>query len=147
MTLIRPILLRALTVAFLTACAVPVLAITCDECQEIGSQKAAIQQEIAQKEQEIKAAFEQKKYQAVGDINKLVTDLRRNFSDLQKKEPGCKDACKPDVVKESECNRLRAEILKLEEPSSEEAPGEQLDTLYRDLSKCHKDLAQMKKTP
>jgi hypothetical protein len=145
--LIRPILVNTFILACIVACAVPVQAITCDECQEIGNQKATIEQDLALKEQEIKSAFEQKKYHVVAEKNKQVTDLRRNLIDLQKKEAGCKEACKPELIKENECNRLRSEILKLEETATEQGDVEPLDKLYRELAKCHKDLAQMKKTP
>ncbi len=118
-------------------------AITCDECREIEKNRASLEREISQKETSLKSAFDKKKFHEVTEIQKQILDLRKSFIELQKKDVGCKDACRPDLVKETECNRLMSQIVKLEEDSA--ADVDKVDALYRDLASCNKDLAQLKK--
>lgn len=117
-------------------------AITCDECKEIEKNRSSVEREISVKESSLKAAFDKKQFHEVTEMQKQILDLRKNLIELQKKDVGCKDACRPDTVKEAECNGIRAQILKLEE----EAPSDvnKVDALYRDLATCSKDLARLK---
>ncbi len=119
-------------------------AITCDECREIEKNRASLEREISHRETSLKAAFDKKKFHEVTQIQKQIVDLRKSLIELQKKDVGCKDACQPDLVKETECNRIRSEIVKLEQDPA--ADVEKVDTLYRDLANCNKDLAQLKKS-
>jgi predicted RNase H-like nuclease (RuvC/YqgF family) len=118
-------------------------AITCEECKEIEKNRASVESEISHKETSLKAAFEKKKFHEVTEIQKQIVDLRKSLIELQKKDVGCKDACRPDLVKETECNRLKSQIVKLEEDSP--ADVEKVDALYRDLATCNKDLARLRK--
>jgi hypothetical protein len=132
----------------LTACMVALSgsaqAITCDECRDIDRNRVSLERDIAQKESALQTAFDKKKFHEVTEIRKQVLDLRKNLIELQKKDVGCKDACRPDVVKETECIRIRSQIIKLEEDPQAEV--EKVDALYRELANCNKDLAQLKKT-
>jgi hypothetical protein len=145
--LIRQSLATAIAVVCIAAWAGPIHAITCEECQANEAKKASIQREIAQKEQELRTALDQKNLRGMESIRKQSTDLMRNLLELQKKETGCKDACRPEMVKEARCSRIRSDILRIEESSDADKEVATLDKLYRDLAQCNKDLSQMKKAP
>ena len=122
------------------------LSLTCEECQELDKNKAVTQQDLTQKEKTLETAFKRKDFQKVTDIRKQITDLRKKLMDLKDKSLNCKDACKPDVIKEAECRKLKGDINTLElNPSGAEADAEKVDTLYRDLRQCNKDLEEFKK--
>ncbi len=132
-----------------------VFGVTCDECQQMEKSRVEIQQEITSKDKELTAAFEKKEFQKVRDIRTKVTELRRKLLDLRSKDEECKQACRPDVMKAAECDKIREEILKLEsddsksdekaEQNSEEQVSK-IDGLYRDLQRCNKELTKLKKT-
>ena len=120
--------------------------VTCEECQELDKNKAVTQQDLTQKEKVLETAFKKKDFQKVADIRNQITELRKKLMDLKDKSKDCKDACKPDIIKEAECRKLRGEINTLESnPSGAEADAEKVDTLYRDLRQCNKDLEELKK--
>jgi hypothetical protein len=119
-------------------------AITCDECREMDKNKASLERDITQKESALQTAFDKKKFNEVNEIRRHILDLRKNLFELEKKEAGCKDACRADVVKEAECTRIRDQIIKVEADSPAET--EKADALYRELAICNKDLAKLKKT-
>ncbi len=123
--------------------------VTCDECQETEKNKAVTQQDLNQKEKDLETAFKKKAFQKVTEIRNQITDLRKKLMEMQDKSKDCKDACKPDVIKEAECTKLRGEINTLESDSSgaeaDTEKAEKVDTLYRDLRKCNKDLQELKK--
>lgn len=120
--------------------------ITCDECQEIEKNKAVTQQDLTQKEKDLETAFKKKEFQKVTEIRNQITDLRKKLIDFMDKGKDCKAACKPEVIKEAECKKLRGEINTMESASSNtEADAEKVDALYRDLRKCNKELQELKK--
>jgi len=122
------------------------LSVTCEECQELDKNKAVAQQDLTQKENALETFFKKKDFQKVTDTRNQITELRKKLMDLKDKSKDCKDACKPDVLKEAECRKLRGEINTLESaPSGAEADAEKVDTLYRDLRQCNKDLEELKK--
>lgn len=122
------------------------LCLTCEECQELDKNKAVTQQDLTQKERALEPAFKKKDFQKVTDIRNQITELRKKLMDLKDKSKDCKDACKPDVIKVAECRKLRSEINSLEStPSGKEADADKVDTLYRDLRQCNKDLEELKK--
>jgi len=55
--------LSILTASLVLAAAVPIFAVTCEECQEMEKKKEAGLQELTQKDKEISVAFEKKQFQ------------------------------------------------------------------------------------
>jgi hypothetical protein len=133
--------------------AVQLSAMTCEECREIEKTKAETQRDITDKDKDLTTAFEKKEFLKVRDIRSKVTELRKKLLDLRAKDEECRQACRPEVIKAAECSKIREEILKLEDESKpEEEPKEKseeqiakIDALYRDLSRCNKELKQLKK--
>lgn len=119
-------------------------AITCEECQELDKKKSLVQQQLTQKDKELTAAFEKRQFQKVTQVRQEVTALRKKLLDFKGDEDECKKACRPDVVKNLQCRKIMNDIIKLEE--SQEADAEKVDSLYRDLSKCNRELEQLKKS-
>ncbi len=132
--------------------AVQVSAVTCEECREIEKSKIEAQQEITEKDKELTTASEKKEFKKVLEIRGRLTELRKKVLDLRSKDDECKRACRPDVTKAAECSKIRDEILKAEDESkSEEQPQEKpedqiakIDSLYRDLQRCNKELKDLK---
>ncbi|MCA1961242.1 MAG: hypothetical protein LDL33_10635 [Desulfomonile sp.] len=120
------------------------LAITCRECREIEKNRRAYSEELEQKSQELKAAFEKRAYDKVAQINVRLSELRKQLTELAKHQDECASACRPDTVKAEECRALKLEIQKLE---SDEAPSAQqtkkIDDLYLDLLKCNQELRRL----
>jgi len=137
-------LLIILAGALLIAASIPAFSLTCDECREIEKKREAARQELAQKEKEISAAFEKKQFQKVGKIRSEITAMRRSVLDMRAQDEECKKACRPDVVKELECQRLESELLKLDTEDSQ-TDTDKIDALYRELSRCTRELEQLKK--
>jgi demethoxyubiquinone hydroxylase (CLK1/Coq7/Cat5 family) len=119
-------------------------AMTCEECQERDKKKSLVQQELTQKEKDLDTAFKKRQFQKVTQTRKEVTALRKKLLEFRGHEEECKKACSPEVVKKAQCRKLINDIVKLEESS--EVDTEKVDALYRDLAKCHRDLAQLKKS-
>ncbi len=124
----------------------PARCVTCDECQELDKNKAVTQQELTQKEKDLETSFKKKEFQKVTEIRILITDLRKKLMDIEDKSKDCRDACKPDVIKEAKCRKLRGEINTLESaPSGTGTDAEKVDALYRDLRQCNKELQELKR--
>jgi predicted RNase H-like nuclease (RuvC/YqgF family) len=137
--------ITAIVVALLLCVTGAARCITCDECQELEKNKGVNQQELTQKEKDLETSFKRKEFQKVTEIRNQITDLRKKLMEIEDKSKGCKDACKPDVIKEAQCRKLRNEINTLEStPSGTEKDTEKLDGLYRDLRKCNKDLQELR---
>jgi predicted RNase H-like nuclease (RuvC/YqgF family) len=144
--LVRWSAICAIVVALLLWGAGAARSITCDECQELDKNKAVAQQDLTQKEKALETSFKKKDFQKVTDIRNQITELRKKLMEFKDKSQNCKDACKPDVIKEAECRKLRREINTLEStPSGAEADADKLDALYRDLRQCNKDFEELKK--
>jgi hypothetical protein len=136
--------LSILTASLVLAVAAPIFAVTCEECQEMEKKKDAGQQELAQKDKEISVAFEKKQFQKVTQIRSDITALRRKLLQMRSQDEDCKKACLPEAVKDLECKKLEAELLKLDSEDST-ADTEKIDALYRDLSRCKREMEQLKK--
>lgn len=120
--------------------------ITCDECQELDKNKVVTQQQLNQKEKELESWFKKKAFQKVTEVRNEITDLRKKMMEFDDKQKNCRDACKPEVIKEAECRKLRNEINTLESaPSEENSTTEKVDALYRDLRRCNKELEELTK--
>ncbi len=118
---------------------------TCEECQELDKIKAVAQQQLTEKEKALEAEFKKKAFQKVTEIRSDINNLRKKLMELEDKSKGCQDACKPDVIKNLECQKLRSEINALETaPSGHEADAKKVDELYRDLRRCNKELRELK---
>jgi len=131
-------------VALLLAISASAFAVTCEECQEIEKKKEAGQQELTQKDKEISAAFEKKQFQKVTQIRSEITLLRRKLLQMRSQDEECKKACLPEVVKDLECKKLQAELLKLDSDDST-ADTVKIDGLYRDLAQCKREMERLKK--
>jgi hypothetical protein len=131
-------------VSLLLAVAVPSFAVTCEECQALEKQKDTSQQELAQKDKEISVAFEKKQFQKVTQIRNEITALRKKILQMRNQDEECKKACLPEVVKGLECKKLEAELIKLDTDDSTDDAAK-IDGLYRDLSRCKREVEKLKK--
>lgn len=131
--------------AFVFLAAGAACAVTCDECKEIQKNKQNIQMELAQKDADLNAAFKQKNFQVVGDLRNRMLELRKKMIELRMADEKCEEACKPDVVRASECRKLMDEILHVESVGNA-ADEQKVDSLYREFQSCNKDLEKLKKS-
>lgn len=132
------------SVVLLLTAAASAFAVTCEECQEMEKKKESGQLELAQKDKEISAAFEKKQFQKVTQIRAEITALRKKVLQMRSQDEECKKACLPEVVKDLECRKIETELLKLDS-DDETADTAKIDGLYRDLSKCRREVEQLKK--
>jgi len=116
---------------------------TCDECQDLDKKKSLTQQELTQKDKDLDAAFKKRQFQKVNQIRNEVTALRKKLLEFKGSEEDCKKACRPEVVKDAQCRNIMNDIVKLED--SQEVDTSKVDSLYRDLSKCRRELEKLKK--
>jgi len=136
----------AIVVTFLLWGAGAARSVTCEECQEFDKNRAVSQQQLSQKEKDLEAFFKKKEFQKVTEVRNQITELRKKIMELQDKSKDCREACRPDVIKEAECRKLRSEINALEStPSDVEADAEKVDGLYRDLRGCNEELQELRK--
>ena len=142
----RSALLSAGVLALVITWTSGALAVTCKECREMEKQKLALQQELDAKEHRLKDAYGEKQYKEVTELRTRIVDLKRQLLDLRKEDVACRDACRPDVVKESECQEIRAEIMKAEESPDAGNDSAAMDKLYKDLARCNDDLKHLKPT-
>jgi len=124
-------------------CGQALAGMTCEECQERDKKKSLVQQELTQKDKDLDAAFKKRQFQKVTQIRKEVTALRKKLLEFKGDEEECKKACRPEIVKEAQCRKIMNDIVKLEDSSDTDT--EKVDSLYRDLAKCHRELEQLKK--
>ena len=132
-----------LIAASLLLCAQGAGAITCEECRELDKKRGLLAQEISQKDKDLTAAFDKKQFKKVSQIRNEVTALRKKYLEFKGGEDDCKKACRPDAIKNAECRQIMADIVRLED--SEDVNTEKVDSLYKDLYKCKKELEQLKK--
>jgi hypothetical protein len=141
--LIFPRAAWSLITASLLLCAQGAGAITCEECREMDKKRSLLAQEISQKDKDLTAAFDKKQFKKVTQMRSEVTALRKKYLEFKGSEEECKKACRPDAIKNGECRKIMVDIVKLED--AEEVNTEKVDSLYRDLYKCKKELEQLKK--
>ena len=110
------------------------------------NQKLKLQEELDLREQRLKAAYEAKRVPEITELRTRMVELKRQLMELRREDAACREACRPDVVKEAECNDIRAEILKLEESSEAGGDVAAIDKLYKNLSRCNEDLRRIKPT-
>ncbi len=120
-------------------------AITCDDCKEIHKGKQSIQQELMQKDSELNAAFQQKNFQQVNDLRTKMLELRKKMIELRSQDEKCDQACRPDIVRASECKKLMEEIVRLESTAGE-TDNAKIDAMYKEFQICNHDLEKLKKT-
>ncbi|MFC1836008.1 hypothetical protein ACFL2Q_15025 [Thermodesulfobacteriota bacterium] len=132
-------------VAVLFCSAGTVGAITCEECIDKRKEKQVAEKELREKADELSAAFKKKKFKGIRKINKRIAELRVKLRELKGSEDDCKKACKPDVVKGSECRKLRVKILDMDkEDADSEEKTEEIDRLYDKLRRCNRELSKLK---
>jgi hypothetical protein len=119
--------------------------LTCDDCKAILKNKQSVQQELAQKDTELNAAFQNKNFKLVNDLRAKMLELRKKMIEFRSNDEQCEQVCKPDIVKAGECKKLMDEILRLESLSNE-ADYNKIDVKYRDFQQCHHDLEKLKKS-
>ena len=120
-------------------------ALTCDDCKEIHKGKQSIQQELLQKDSELNAAFQQKNFQQVNDLRTKMLELRKKMIEFRSQDEKCEQACRPDIVRASECKKLMEEILRLESTAGE-TDNTKIDAMYKEFQICNHDLEKLKKT-
>jgi hypothetical protein len=118
--------------------------ITCDECLKIDKEKKVIALKLSKQREALSKAFKDKEFRKVTQIRIETNALRKKLMAVKSKGKGCEDACKPDVVKRSECRAIKVKIQKLESGggTSPEALAK-VDKLYDDLAKCNNELSQI----
>lgn len=125
------------------------LSITCEECQALKKKKDELEQQIEERTKKIQQALDKKQAPRAIDpkLLKEVTEFRKEIGEIARKlEKECEDACKPEVVKEAECARIRKAIAEQENPEALEEFQEKVDRLYRDLLRCNEELARLRRT-
>lgn len=124
--------------------AAPIYAMTCDECNELDQKMASADQEMKVQDAELQQAFQKKDLVKVNQIEKQIAALSKKLVELQtSKAANCKDACKPEVMKKTECGNILAEIAAMEaDTRSAEANREKIDAKYKALLNCHRELQQ-----
>jgi len=118
---------------------------TCDECRDIHKNKQNIQQDLLQKDAELNAAFKQNNFKAVNDLRAKMLELRKKMIELRGFDEECEQACRPDIVRASECKKLMDEILRLEATATEADYGK-IDAMYKQFQTCNHDLERLKKS-
>lgn len=120
-------------------------AITCEECLKMKQERRDIERELQKKERDLKSALARNKYDEMKRLNMEMTEMRKRQMELQRFDSQCRDACKPDAVKEAECSRLKEQIASLEQTgSSAPAEQQQVDRLYEQLLRCNQDLRRIR---
>jgi hypothetical protein len=123
----------------------PALALTCDECNELDKNIELTSQEVATQEAELRSAFTKKDIAKANQAEKRIAALSKKLVELESsKAANCKDACKPEVMKRSECGKLLSEIAAMEaDTRSAETSRENIDEKYKALLNCHKEQHQL----
>jgi hypothetical protein len=120
-------------------------ALTCEECREFDRERSRIQLELTKKEHDMERAFKKKEFRKVSELRNEINELRRQHLTLKGKEPECKIACRPDVVKEAECNKIIAELAEMDKESvTSEDETKRIDERYKDLSVCNRELKKFR---
>ena len=133
-------------IAVIFACGSLAHAITCDECMKKSKERDEIQDKIKKIEEQMKEAYDEKRFRKARDLNKEIMELRKKRYDLSKDREGCAEACSPDTLKEQECKELKKKILKKESGDSlSKAEIREVDELYKELRTCNKLLKRIKK--
>ena len=144
---------RLLTVMMILVClfaasTVQVRAIdyTCDQCREFDKKRAHSQMELARSERQLEKAFKKKQFRSVTQIRAKITEIRRTLLTLKSREPDCKIACRPDVVKNAYCRKIITELVRLDKDQLvDKEDREKIDERYRDLADCNRDLKKLRK--
>jgi len=135
-----------LLVSFFFALPTPVLSITCEECKAIERNISFTDKELRQTESELSEAFSKRDYSRVTQLQAQINSLSKKLLDLKNQQTSCKDACRPDVVKQAECKSILAEIAVLDADAATSAANqEKVDAKYKELLDCNKELEQLKK--
>lgn len=122
----------------------PVFSITCDECLNIEKEKKKMRKELSDSGEDLKEAFQRQEYVKVRGLRNRINELRKKLIDLRKTDVECRDACRPEEVKKSECQRLRREIVELETKEAQsEDQIKKVDELYAKLLKCNEEWRRM----
>ena len=122
------------------------LNVTCDECREFDKQRAHTQLDLSRKEREMEKAFKKREFRKVTEIREEITELRRTLLTLRSREPECKVACRPDVVKAASCKKLVREIVDLDKDElSTKEDRKKIDEKYSELEACNQELRKLRK--
>jgi hypothetical protein len=119
--------------------------LSCEQCQQFDRERAQIQIEVAKKEREMEGAFRKKEFRTVSDLRTEINELRRKHLTLKAKEPECKKACRPDVVKGLECAKLISTLAEVDkEDVTSESELKKIDERYKDLEVCNRELRKLR---
>lgn len=119
--------------------------LSCEECRQLDRERSRVQLELTKKEREMERAFKKKEFRKVTDLRNAIVELRRKHLTLKSKQPECKIACRPDVVKQAECEKIVAELAEKDsEDLSSATEREEIDERYKDLVTCNRELKRLK---
>jgi len=119
--------------------------LTCEECREFDREKSRIQLEMTKKEHDMERSFKKKEFRKVTELREEINELRRRYLTLKGKEPECKIACRPDVVKEAECNKIIAELAEMDKDDTvPEEEMKKIDQRYKELAVCNRELKKLR---
>lgn len=145
MTRITAVLMFLACLALFTSVPAGAVSLTCDECREFDKKRAQTQMELARKERQLDKAFKKKEFRKVTGIREHITELRRKLLTLKSREPECKIACRPDVVKEAYCKKIIGDIVKMNESQlMTKEDRDKIDERYRDLADCNRDWEKLR---
>jgi len=107
--------------------------------------RSQIQLDLARKDKELEAAVQKRDFRKITELRSGIVEIRRKVLNLITQSAKCKDACKPDVIKQTECHKLMEEIAGLEsKEQAEDSEREKIDELYRKLLDCNEELKKIK---
>ena len=117
--------------------------ITCEECKEVERNISSTEQEIKKQDTEAERALEKKDLPKATQAQKQISELTKKLTELRGQTGKCKDACKPDVVKKTECRNILTEIAALEADAAASEATEKIDEKYKSLANCHRELQEL----
>ncbi len=120
--------------------------ITCEECREMDQQRNKARTEMSRKEEDLEKALTRRDARRISQIRIEMTELRKKMLALAGKSDECEIACNPYIVKETQCSKLKSEIVALDSDEQVEASiREKVDELYKKLLECNQELKKLKK--
>lgn len=128
--------LRTLVLCFLSLLWIgDCLALTCPDCMKLESESAALEEELKSLETQLEPLLKRKDYAKVSQFQTRITQVNKRLLEIRSYQPKCKDLCKPENIKMTECRSILAEIVK-QEPN---LPNNEVDKLYNSLASCYRE--------
>jgi hypothetical protein len=115
--------------------------ITCQECKNLEKSRKEAQDELTQRRKELQEALSESNIPKAKTVRDAVDALKNKIRGMEGEMKPCKDACRPDRVKQDECLGIMREIVEMEP----QGDTEKVDARYRDLAKCNAELRKLLK--